>query len=145
MQIDRTDRAWAAGFFDGEGHTGTQTGKSYPFIAVGQKYPELLEKLQEVWQCGRITQDSRMYRISVNGFERVQFVIALMWPWLGGVKRDQATKVLVKARKLPGRAVPRKTCPHNHPYDESNTYLRPDGKGRGCKQCRKGERYALDE
>lgn len=31
----------------------------------------------------------------------------------------------------------RKThCKHGHPYDESNTYKRPDG-GRDCKQCQK--------
>lgn len=30
----------------------------------------------------------------------------------------------------------RKTeCVNGHPYDEANTYVRPDGKGRGCKQC----------
>lgn len=27
------------------------------------------------------------------------------------------------------------TCPHGHPYDEANTYPRPDG-GRGCRRCR---------
>ena len=32
----------------------------------------------------------------------------------------------------------RKThCPKLHEYDEENTYVRPDGKGRGCKQCRR--------
>ena len=28
-------------------------------------------------------------------------------------------------------------CPAGHPYDEANTYVRPDGKGRGCMTCRK--------
>lgn len=27
-------------------------------------------------------------------------------------------------------------CPQGHPYDEANTYHRPDGKGRDCKICR---------
>lgn len=131
----REDLAWCAGFFDGEGHTGTQTGRKYPFITVGQKYPELLYRLQKVWQCGRITHSSRMWRIDVNGFERVQFVIALMWPWLGAVKREQASIVMVRARELPGRGHPRRTCPYGHPYDEVNTYFRPDGKGRDCLAC----------
>lgn len=31
----------------------------------------------------------------------------------------------------------RKThCAEGHPYEEANTYLRPDRKGRDCKQCR---------
>ena len=28
-------------------------------------------------------------------------------------------------------------CPQGHPYDEQNTYLRPDKLGRECKACRK--------
>ena len=28
-------------------------------------------------------------------------------------------------------------CPKGHQYDEENTYWRPDGKGRYCRQCRK--------
>jgi hypothetical protein len=27
-------------------------------------------------------------------------------------------------------------CPQGHPYDEVNTYLRPDRAGRGCRICR---------
>lgn len=26
-------------------------------------------------------------------------------------------------------------CPHGHPYDEVNTYVRPDGRGRECRAC----------
>jgi hypothetical protein len=29
----------------------------------------------------------------------------------------------------------RSHCPANHPYDESNTYVRPNG-GRVCRRCR---------
>ena len=28
-------------------------------------------------------------------------------------------------------------CPRGHLYDKANTYLRPDGKGRGCRECRR--------
>ena len=27
-------------------------------------------------------------------------------------------------------------CPQGHPYDDVNTYWRPDGHGRGCRLCR---------
>jgi len=30
----------------------------------------------------------------------------------------------------------RASCRVGHPYDEDNTYIRPDGTGRGCKKCR---------
>lgn len=26
-------------------------------------------------------------------------------------------------------------CPQGHPYNKQNTYIRPDGTGRGCKTC----------
>jgi len=26
-------------------------------------------------------------------------------------------------------------CVNGHPFDDANTYWRPDGKGRGCKKC----------
>lgn len=28
-------------------------------------------------------------------------------------------------------------CPKGHPYDGENLYIRPDGMGRGCKECRR--------
>lgn len=34
-----------------------------------------------------------------------------------------------------GRGKAKTHCPQNHPYDEENTYWRPDGKGRNCKTC----------
>jgi len=33
-------------------------------------------------------------------------------------------------------------CPQNHPYAGSNLYVRPDGKGRGCRRCRNIESVA---
>lgn len=34
-------------------------------------------------------------------------------------------------------------CPQDHPYDEANTYVRPDG-GRECQICRQNRRDAYD-
>jgi hypothetical protein len=28
-------------------------------------------------------------------------------------------------------------CPAGHPYDEENTYVRPDGRGRECRACKR--------
>ena len=30
-------------------------------------------------------------------------------------------------------------CPHGHEYNIENTYIRPDGKGRGCYTCRRAK------
>lgn len=35
-------------------------------------------------------------------------------------------------------------CPSQHPYDEANTYLRPNG-GRGCKVCRRAQSRAFEQ
>ena len=34
-------------------------------------------------------------------------------------------------------------CPHGHPYDDENTYRRPDGKGRGCLACRRSRKVRM--
>lgn len=34
-------------------------------------------------------------------------------------------------------------CPAGHAYDLSNTYLRPDGKGRDCLRCRRARHVKL--
>jgi len=51
--------------------------------------------------------------------------------------REAARRRTVSAVYV-GNANAHKTyCPQGHPYDEANTYLRPDGKGRDCRQCRR--------
>lgn len=36
-------------------------------------------------------------------------------------------------------------CKYGHPYDDENTYVRPDGKGRDCRICRKRRTAELTE
>lgn len=44
------------------------------------------------------------------------------------------------ARRSPltvvGRNIRRTECVNGHPFDETNTYIRPDGGGRVCRRCR---------
>ena len=35
-----------------------------------------------------------------------------------------------------GGMPPRTMCPKGHRYEGDNVYIRPDGRGRGCKTCR---------
>lgn len=52
----------------------------------------------------------------------------------GGLSERERRKV-AKALGKPQTANARKAhCANNHPYDEENTYVRPDG-GRGCRAC----------
>ena len=118
---DRESLAWAAGFFDGEGHTGctpaytkdhvkadgsvaTYRSDSIHLQITQASSPELLEKFREaVGGLGNINgpyDDKRggdrsptwMYR--VGSVEKARHIIHLMWPWLGSVKRDQARAAL---------------------------------------------------
>jgi hypothetical protein len=34
----------------------------------------------------------------------------------------------------------KRECPRGHPYDEANTYVRPDRGSRSCRACRKESR-----
>ena len=47
-----------------------------------------------------------------------------------GTKSENANEAVQR-----GERVTKTHCPQDHPYDEINTYVRPDGKGRGCRQC----------
>ena len=56
-----------------------------------------------------------------------------------GTTADNNTDKAMKGRSRNGR-LGRTHCPQNHPYDEANTYITPDG-GRDCRICRK-DRHA---
>jgi hypothetical protein len=97
----KLDIAWAAGFYEGEGciytpkkHLGTQ-------LSVAQKESECLERLQMIFRFGTIDPPGKgntCYRWRVTSFERVQAVIAMLWPWLSERRRVQARDALVPAR-----------------------------------------------
>ena len=113
--LDKEKLAWAAGFFDGEGCTTFKAnqkkpnGRMYgiPVLQVTQcsnleKYPEVLEKFNEAvgrlgHQYGPYNKKSAAqlyYQLDITGFEEVQAVVAMLWPWLSSVKRQQAEKAL---------------------------------------------------
>lgn len=125
MAIDREALAWAAGFFDGEGHTGTgavgqrKDGSSWrnPIMTVSQTHPEVLERFADAVGVGKIRiarpargREQQVWVWNVTGLEKVQYVTALLWPWLGSVKREQASAALLRHRQsLVGHRVPRGT------------------------------------
>lgn len=105
MFTNREDLAWVSGFFDGEGcFTIRQNkyGKQYAMVTVSQVHREVLEKCQRITGLGTIggpyqaKQPNRQpsYRWRMYNFEQVQALLAMMWPWLGSVKRKQAVYTL---------------------------------------------------
>ena len=106
--MNREELAWAAGFFDGEGCVccGTRQGK-YKCIRlmVGQIDTRALWRMcTALGSIGTIREGKRrkpsplqkhiVWYYWVDGFEGVQAVVAMLWPWLGPVKRQQASNAL---------------------------------------------------
>lgn len=49
----------------------------------------------------------------------------------------EAVTSKVNNYRIPNYFGKRTHCRNGHPYDKVNTYIRPDGKGRECRTCRK--------
>ena len=105
-QRGREALAWSAGFFDGEGHTDLQR-KKYLRIQIWQSSsPDLLRKfLFSVGGVGFITgpherpsrpQLQPQWTFVAHGFEKVQVIVCMLWPWLGEAKRNQYRSALRK-------------------------------------------------
>lgn len=104
--LDRADLAWAAGFFDGEGSTIARTSTSRPGyyqlnITVPQsgrdRIPPLLHRFQRVMLgMGHIGRPSKegVYALRFSAREEAHLVLELMWPYLGEVKRAQASRAM---------------------------------------------------
>ena len=116
MNLNREELAWAAGFFDGEGtcHTWTSRpgaakhGRTCGLI-VSQVEAGPLERFQKaVLGIGTIyynRENSRgaggkrakpISNWQVHAFEQTQAVIALLWTFLSGPKKQQIIKHLAK-------------------------------------------------
>jgi len=107
--------AWAAGFFDGEGSTGTYASRHRPtavriFASVTQaasssnEIPAVLARFQSaVGGLGRVSGAylDRRYGAYIrqwrtSSFEETQAVVALLWGSLSDVKRVQARDALIR-------------------------------------------------
>jgi hypothetical protein len=110
--------AWVAGFFDGEGYIGAggALGRRTIEISIAQasngSVPVTLTRVAFVLGVGRLGGPrilpnawSRLpqYVWRAKAFEEVQFSVAVLWTWLGPVKRAQAREALLHYRAL-GRA-----------------------------------------
>ena len=112
MEIDRETLAWVAGIMDGEGCFYASKARRIQ-IAVNQRVDEdgrcrMIERLAAAIPFGKSygprehrqpegvgKKRWRPYmRFQVSGFQNVQAVVSLLWPWLGEVKRQQAEGAL---------------------------------------------------
>lgn len=103
--MERSDIAWAAGLFEGEGCFTWSRSKAMPAAKIGSTDFDVLEKFQRVVGFGRIgaayqkggfgTKPSRVWE--TTRFEYVQALIAYFWPWLCQRRRARAKEVLAHA------------------------------------------------
>ncbi len=104
--LSQADLAWAAGLFDGEGCTIVHSDASRPGylrleIIVAQAgrrgVPAVLLRFQSaVGQLSRIVGPERreMYKCISRGRLEAMAIVALLWPYLGEVKRLQANHAI---------------------------------------------------
>src|SRR3990167_6635936 len=99
---DKTDLAWAAGLFDGEGTVGVRrNGDKARLRRIGMSVRMSCKDAVEKWAqiAGtKITvpiipsyypNAKPLYSAAIQNFEGVQAAIAKMWPWLSEEKRNQ--------------------------------------------------------
>lgn len=106
--MDRTDLAWAAGFWDGEGSAylvgKRQRRRKQPHARINQSsltgVPDVLTRFQRIVGLGRVQgpdlREGRepLYRWETGNQRGVRRIAALLWPWLGKVKRKQLDAVV---------------------------------------------------
>jgi hypothetical protein len=145
MEINREELAWAAGFLDGEGSVGLherrRPGKRLTFQAA-QVSPVPLRRLQAALG-GRIhgpygpyqSNHQPYYLWFLDGFERVQAAVAMVWPFLSSPKRDQATRVLREWNRNHDARRAYWRC--GHPRTFETTYTTPSSGIERCHLCKK--------
>jgi hypothetical protein len=150
------DLAWAGGLYDGEGCLSSTKGRPrYLVLTVTQaggvdRAPEVLQRFRQA-VCGigfidgpDLTEAWKpRWRYRVSGILVVELILSMLWPWLGSVKRQQATTLLDRAHAVPrGQVRPgnhfgrplKDVCVRGHPYDD--VYV--DSRGtRHCIPCRR--------
>lgn len=106
--MDKYELAWAAGFFDGEGYIGcrpvSKKQRTWAMeIEVSQSTNfDVLERFvaaigiptevdgPRYRGMGKHGPRKPSFRVYFRTFERVQYVMAVLWPWLSRPKREQA-------------------------------------------------------
>lgn len=138
MSIE-TERAWAAGFFDGEGTTFVNNTLA---LTVAQKDQRPLFRFQVA--MGGLGQVRGPYRekCPISRFQSyggdAQRCLMLIWPYLCEPKKHQGMTALVRywCRTVndPTR------CRRGHSYADVGVYVDPRGR-RECLRCRDDRRH----
>jgi hypothetical protein len=158
-KVNREELAWAAGFFDGEGHTRVGfvsrrggTVQAQIKITISQAgSTELLERFRRAVGVGNIygpyeyrhkRPTQKPFHIFDSGcFATVQHCVCCLWPWLGSIKRAQAANALLAWHAHPRKwfktdGQTRRVCGRGHLVAGSNAYIAKAGNA-VCRECRR--------
>lgn len=140
MTRTREELAWAGGFFAGEGSTYLSAGRGR--MSINQNDPEVLLRFQDAVGMGTVTGPyertggNAYWTYAVSGWVKVQAVTAMLWPWLGTLKQEQATRAMasmIRETPLGHRTV----CKRGHSYEGNRTTA---GQCRPCMRLYKKNR-----
>jgi hypothetical protein len=156
--MKREELAWAAGFFDGEGHAGTSftEGKRAMrlTLTVNQIHREVLDRFQAAVGVGtvrgpyirkRVTSirpnEKPYWKYSVSNIQGVRAAVDLLLPYLSSVKKKQcletiSTYDLWRMDFIPSKGI-KEFCIRGHDY--SNIWLDKEGH-RHCMDCHRDYR-----
>lgn len=141
----REEVIWAAGLFEGEGWISIQ-GKS-PSMGIQMTDRDVLDKFQRAIGAGNIYyRKPRIYAYEkvhtrkpqwawrLNGFQRVQAVLAYLWPWLGMRRRTRAREVLLIAKTGQVKKGMVKGAKYGKPVEHGD--VRKYWRGCSCGPCK---------
>lgn len=149
-----TERAWAAGFWDGEGCVSLDKRHCIPTLGVtqcGAEAEALLSRflaavgaLEASVYTRRDMRPGRdgtlVKRIHLTGREAVQTALESCRPWLSQTKIDQAERALAAHAERKASYVnhwsAQTHCKHGHAFTEENTAIERRAGGRTARHCR---------
>lgn len=160
MREFRTDIAWAAGLFEGEGTIGSYSsgrngaGQSITaHLRLGMTDRDVVERFAQVVGFGAIhvrppgtNGHKAIFAWQAYGFEKAQALTAMFWPWLGERRRAKARETIIATRATQAMGK-RPCCPQGHPYSETLWLERIVRNGRvyfarRCRTCRQAQERA---
>lgn len=150
--MDRDLIAWAAGIYEGEGCVGTyprpMASNTAIRIQVAMSDGDIVARWGAAVGCGSMhgpyfrKHFKPTYVWAISGHENCQYVIAMLWRWLGVRRRAQAAEMLARYRAVRPNPPHRGTkthCVRGHERTPENTYtyVAKTGprRGRTMKYC----------
>jgi len=156
MHDKRTEIAWAAGLFEGEGcwQIRRRDGKVASVVAtLASTDADVVEKFAAIIGFGtiRVVQPANpnaktQYWWSGSKRSDVKEMAAAFLPHMGERRRARAVEILAAPDARPDRKV-NTHCPQGHPYDDANTYwyVKDGYSTRLCRTCRAARNTPEDQ